>query len=143
LEIPEGKTCDESSTVYLDCYDTNWESTNDSSRNYCQMWGNNRGLCTHINESGQIIDYTTMKLTSREDAVCNSNDICIDYKKFKKRNCPDESDCKSKWTKYNPGEFKDCSFSRGTQICENTDKTQKRDCHQINAEYWECFTHLI
>ena len=151
LQVPEGITCQNENQIYLECYHNDWKVSGDETRFYCQLWGKNRGQCSHVKENGRVIDITKLTLPIKQNSICTNNNMnvrCVNYKSYTLTTCPvsvkkDDGTCPIKYIAkpYNPNTFPNCTIESLERICENKYETQKRICTFQNTVYYECKTY--
>ena len=147
LQVPEGITCQNENQIYLECYHNDWKESGDETNFYCQLWGKNRGKCSHVKDNGRVIDITELTLPIKKDSICRRDSIslkCVDYKNYTLTNCPTaikqgHQTCYA--DPYNPNTFPNCKIESLERVCENKYKTQKRICTFQNSLFFECKTY--
>ena len=154
LEVPEGLVCDREPHIYIDCWWQDWAETSNTSRYYCDIWGPYRGQCVHINDSGMVLDYSSLNLTNSRNgasAFCDTPKKgqdgvwCYNYEQSLRRECNVYAldKCDSKWMPYGDNKWGDCSYRDSDKICVNDTKSSWRNCHMYNANFWECKTYKM
>ena len=142
LQIPDKFECTKDPYLFLECRIKDWKSKQDKTKYLCDLFGENRGRCQHVDENDAYIDQMTLIQELNRLSIVHNWPVSpeigkhwqIDFGGYKKRLCKKWT-C-SEWHKYRPDKF-NCTIIQKHAFCYNESLDMKRDCTQ-GSQGWNC-----